>query len=164
MHPQHLRLSSLAALLLLTSATLPFGHLGSERVVLFLNGFHFVSGNTSQEISANHHCSILFDDFIQCVLYATDTTPTHLAGIEYIISPALFATLPPLERQLWHSHAYEVSSGTLVEPGLPDRVDHSVMEIIVGTHGKTVHSWPYAARNFCMDHLGTLVDYFLDTN
>ena len=34
--------------------TLPFGHYGAEGTVLFLNGFHFVSGHSDWEISANH--------------------------------------------------------------------------------------------------------------
>lgn len=32
-----------------------------------------------------------------------------------------------VERQLWHSHGYEVTSGFLVEPGLPDRMYLSVV-------------------------------------
>lgn len=128
-------------------AVLPFGHLGPEGTVLYLNGFHFLSGNSSAEISANHYCAILSDDFLQCVVYTTNTTPTHLAGIEYIISPTLFETLDMEERQLWHSHAYEVASGFLVEPNMPAPIDHSIMEVLVGTYGKTVHTWRYDAKD-----------------
>jgi hypothetical protein len=60
------------------------------------------------------------------------TTPTHLAGIEYIISPALSETLDMEERQLWHSHSYEVSSGSLIEPGMPASIDLAIMEVLVG--------------------------------
>jgi Protein of unknown function (DUF1264) len=99
----------LAAFLRLSLSALPFGHLGPDGTVFFLNGFHFVSGNTSQEISANHYCSIISNDLLQCVVYSIDTTPTKLAAIEYIISGAAFKTLPEDERQLWHSHGYEAS-------------------------------------------------------
>ena len=39
----------LTALSPLSHAALPFGLLGSEGLVLFLNGFHFLSGNSSAE-------------------------------------------------------------------------------------------------------------------
>ncbi|RYC58786.1 hypothetical protein CHU98_g7416 [Xylaria longipes] len=104
-----------------TLATLPFGLAGPQGTVLFLNGFHFVSG-----------------------LYNTATTPAHLAGIEYIITEEAFVTLDYEERQLWHSHSYEVTSGFLIEPSLPGPVDHTIMkDVLVNTYGKTIHTWRY---------------------
>ncbi|KAI0906317.1 hypothetical protein F4823DRAFT_627160 [Ustulina deusta] len=129
-------------------ATLPFGLAGPQGTVLFLNGFHFVSGHTDYEVSANHYCVIIRDDMLQCVVYNTATTPTHLAGIEYIITEEAFATLDYEERQLWHSHAYEVTSGFLVEPGLPGVVDHTIMkDVLVNTYGKTIHTWRYDQKD-----------------
>lgn len=75
------------------ATALPFGHYGAEGTVLFLNGFHFVSGHTDWEISANHHCVIAADYLLQCAVYNTATTPAHLAGIEYIITPDAFQNL-----------------------------------------------------------------------
>lgn len=75
------------------SATLPFGHYGPEGTVLFLNGFHFVSGHTDWEISANHYCVIISDEMLQCAIYTTGTSPARLAGIEYIITGDAFETL-----------------------------------------------------------------------
>jgi hypothetical protein len=40
-------------LLSFTNASRPFGNLGPEGTVIFLNGFHFLSGNASAEISAD---------------------------------------------------------------------------------------------------------------
>lgn len=92
---QSLQTKALALSLLLTgvSATLPFGHYGPEGTVLFLNGFHFVSGHTDWEISANHYCVIMSNDMLQCAVYNTATSPARLAGIEYIISTDAFSTL-----------------------------------------------------------------------
>jgi hypothetical protein len=109
-----------------THAALPFGLLGSEGIVLFLNGF-LLSGNASAEISANHYCTILSDDFIQCAVYSTAPRPP--GGIEYIISPSLFAALPMEERQLWHSYVFEVKSGGLIEPHIPKPLDNATMEV-----------------------------------
>ncbi|KAI0104279.1 DUF1264-domain-containing protein [Nemania sp. FL0031] len=129
-------------------ATLPFGHYGPEGAVLFLNGFHFVSGHTDWEISANHYCTIIRDDLLQCAVYNTATAPAHLAGVEYIITEDAFNTLDYEERQLWHSHAYEVTSGFLIEPGLPTSVDHTIMkDVLINTYGKTFHTWRYDQQN-----------------
>ncbi len=127
------------------------GLIGPENAMLFLNGFHFISGEPGHFLQANHHCSLAngtgFDAFVQCVIYVPGTNPARLAGIEYIISGDAFATLPMPERQLWHSHQFEVSSGYLVEPGMPEGVDKEIMKILVNSYGKTVHTWRYDQKN-----------------
>ncbi|KAJ4296350.1 hypothetical protein N0V90_006395 [Kalmusia sp. IMI 367209] len=115
--------------------------------MLFLNGFHFISGHPGQVLHANHHCSIMSADFIQCAIFVPDTNPARLAGVEYIISGPAFETLPMEERELWHSHQYEVTSGLLVEPGMPENVDKEAMKILVNTYGKTFHTWRYDSKN-----------------
>ena len=90
-------------------ATLPFGSAVGDGTVLYLNGFHFVSGNSSEEVSADHYCTLMSAEMLQCVVYSTNKTPSRLAAIEYIITGDAFKTLPAEERQLWHSHRYEAS-------------------------------------------------------
>src|SRR5690606_37762227 len=51
------------------------------------------------------------------------------------------AGLPEVEKKLWHSHVYEVKSGSLVAPGLPDVAEYALMAKLVGTYGKTGHTW-----------------------
>ena len=58
--------------------------------------------------------------------------------MEYIISAKLFATLPPAEKALWHSHVWEVKSGQLVAPGIPGPAEKALMTKLVGTYGKTL--------------------------
>ncbi len=62
-------------------------------------------------------------------------------GVEYIVSARLFGTLPAAEKSLWHSHVHEVKSGQLVAPGLPVVAENALMRKIVGTYGKTWHTW-----------------------
>jgi hypothetical protein len=62
-------------------------------------------------------------------------------GIEYIISKKLFEGLPAEEMKLWHSHVHEVKSGQLIAPGIPQQAEHEFMEKMVGTYGKTWHTW-----------------------
>src|ERR1700750_2004234 len=129
-------LTSLFFLPLITSAPSPtqpnqFGLLGPESAMLFLNGFHFISGAPDHFLHANHHCAIMSSSFIQCAIYVPGSNPARLAGIEYIVTGAAFKNFSAEERQLWHSHQYEVTSGLLVEPGMPVGVDNEAMKILV---------------------------------
>ncbi|KAK7720583.1 hypothetical protein SLS57_005362 [Botryosphaeria dothidea] len=123
------------------------GLIGPENMMLFLNGFHFISGAPNHYLQANHHCVLMSADFIQCAIYVPGSNPARLAGVEYIVSGDAFAELDHQERQLWHSHQYEVTSGYLTEPGLPQSVDDEVMKILVNSYGKTFHTWRYDQKN-----------------
>ncbi len=64
-----------------------------------------------------------------------------------MITPALYETLDPEERKLWHSHVYEVKSGMLVMPQarIPnatwESTENKEMEQLVKLYGKTYHLW-----------------------
>jgi hypothetical protein len=75
------------------------------------------------------------------VIYDSEGPNAKLIGIEYIISENLYKTLPEEEKKLWHSHIYEIKSGALVGPGLPDVAEKEVMKKLVNTYGKTFHTW-----------------------
>ncbi|MCJ1284054.1 hypothetical protein MMC26_003385 [Xylographa opegraphella] len=84
----------------------------------------------------------------QCLIYDAPDKGARLIGVEYMVSPRLFATLPPAERRLWHSHVYEVKSGMLIMPQpalVPragwERAETLEMEQVVGLYGKTYHFW-----------------------
>ncbi|RPA82948.1 DUF1264-domain-containing protein [Ascobolus immersus RN42] len=139
--------SRIASTLLLAAgaaahSTMSLGAVGPNNAVLFLNGFHFISGNEGKQLQADHYCALISNDFIQCTIYEPGANPEKLMGVEYIISGDRFAKLPDEEKQLWHSHQYEVKSGLLTQPGLPPMIDHPIMEILVNTYGKTFHTWP----------------------
>ena len=107
----------------------------------FLNGFHFYADDMGRQVEANHYCTHLTEDFHQCVIFASNLPDAKLIGIEYIVSERLFRTLPDDEKQLWHSHSYEVKSGELIAPGVPQAAEHAVMTDLVNTYGKTWHTW-----------------------
>lgn len=81
------------------------------------------------------------EDFAQCALYDANTRDANLNGIEYIISEKLFETLPTEERQYWHPHNYEILSGQLVAPGLPELASKELMRSKMNSYGKTWHVW-----------------------
>ncbi len=106
-----------------------------------LCGFHFYNGDMKRAVRAHHYCTHLNEDVFQCVIYDSDKRDARLIGVEYVISERLFQQLPAEEKQLWHSHRYEVKSGQLLAPGLPDAAEKMLMEQLVNTYGKTWHFW-----------------------
>jgi hypothetical protein len=112
-----------------------------EALNAYLDGFHFYSGNMKGQMEAHHYCANLNEDLIQCVIYDGNVKEARLMGVEYIVSAKLFATLPAPEKAMWHSHVHEVKSGQLIAPGIPEVAEHELMEKLVGTYGKTFHTW-----------------------
>jgi hypothetical protein len=107
---------------------------------LYLDGFHFYADDMGHQMEAHHFCSQVNEDFTQCVIFDGNTRNARLIGIEYILSERLFRTLPEEEKRLWHSHHYEVRSGTLIAPGIPERIERKLMEKIVSTYGTVWHT------------------------
>lgn len=107
----------------------------------YLDGFHFYNGDIAAQREAHHYCSVLNDDVIQCVIFDGSVREAKIMGVEYIVSAELFAGMPEEEKSLWHSHVYEVKSGGLVAPGLPDVAEHALMTKLASTYGKTWHTW-----------------------
>lgn len=112
-----------------------------NRINVYLDGFHFYNGNMQAQMEAHHYVSQLNEDMHQAIIYDGNGEDAKIMGIEYIISERLFNTLPDEEKKLWHSHHYEVSSGLLVAPGIPDVAEHELMEKLIATYGKTIHTW-----------------------
>jgi len=106
-----------------------------------LNGIHFYCGEPERQVIAEHFCAHLNNDFHQCVIYDSNEPNARLIGIEYIISERIYNLLPSEEQKLWHSHTYEVKSGLLVAPGVPERIERNLMEDVATTYGKTFHTW-----------------------
>lgn len=112
-----------------------------DRLNSYLDGFHFYNGHMQSQMEAHHYCAKLNEDLTQCVIFDGNGASAKLMGVEYIVSEKLFKTLPADEKKLWHSHRYEVKSGSLIAPGLPNVAEHELMETLVTTYGKTWHTW-----------------------
>ena len=112
-----------------------------EALNAYLDGFHFYSGRMNMQMEAHHYCAILNEDLIQCVIYDGNVKDAKIMGVEYIISAKLFAGLPQAEKALWHSHVHEVKSGQLIAAGIPLAAEHALMQKLIGTYGKTWHTW-----------------------
>lgn len=108
---------------------------------VYVVGFHCAKQAPHMQMEAHHYCRVVNDDFIQCTIFDGNTSQANLIGIEYIISEALFEDLPEAEKAYWHPHNYEVFSGELVAPGLPDVAEAAFMKQLVNSYGKTWHTW-----------------------
>lgn len=112
-----------------------------EALNVYMDGFHFYNGNIKGQMEAHHYCAVVNEDLNQCVIFDGNSKNSKMMGIEYIVSKKLFETLPADEKKMWHSHVYEVKSGQLIAPGIPQLAEHEFMEKIAGTYGKTWHTW-----------------------
>ncbi|KAL8289203.1 hypothetical protein RB597_001008 [Gaeumannomyces tritici] len=113
-----------------------------------LNAFHAYASDPTRHVEANHYCGHVNDDVRQCIIYDRPTGPgARIIGVEYMIPRRLYETLPPEERRLWHSHAFEVKSGMLVmpQPLVPDAAwelaENREMEEVMQLYGKVYHLW-----------------------
>jgi Protein of unknown function (DUF1264) len=114
-----------------------------DQIDAYVCGLHFYNGDMGRQVIAHHFCSHRSEEFLQCVIYDTNKSDARLIGIEYIISARLFGGLPDEEKRYWHSHQFEVKSGQLTAPGIPEPVEHEIMRKLVNTYGKTWHTWQY---------------------
>lgn len=110
-------------------------------IATYMDGFHFYNGNPDAQMEAHHYVTQLSEDLYQAIIYDGNQKDAKLMGVEYIVTEKLFKGLPEQEKKLWHSHRYEVKSGLLTAPGIPDRIEHELMEKLVSTYGKTIHTW-----------------------
>jgi hypothetical protein len=114
----------------------------------WLNGFHMYADDMGRQVEAHHFCIHLKHDLHQCVIFDSNRPDARLIGIEYIISEERFRQLPEEEKRLWHSHHYEVKSGTLVAPGIPEMAERAYFNDLVCTYGKTFHTWQIDRDDF----------------
>lgn len=108
---------------------------------VYLDGLHFRNGRMSEQMDVHHYCGALNEDLIQCVLFDGNGREARMVGVEYVVSAKLFESFPAEEKAMWHSHRYEVKSGQLVAPGMPDPAEYELMEKLISTYGKTWHTW-----------------------
>jgi hypothetical protein len=124
-----------------------------EEISMYLNGFHVSKDNPAMQMEAHHYCNQVNEDLAQCVLFDGNTSDARMMGVEYIISANLYATLPADEKPYWHPHNYEILSGQLRMPGLPDAAENEALKGKINSYGKTWHTWMTGVYNQKADPL-----------
>jgi hypothetical protein len=112
-----------------------------SRFDVYVVGLHCARHDASMQMEAHHLCRQVNEELLQCVIFDGNTKKANLIGIEYIVSERLFGTLPEDEQGLWHPHNFELLSGQLVAPGLPEAAEHAFMKLLMNSYGKTWHTW-----------------------
>ncbi|MFO1036877.1 MAG: OBAP family protein [Geminicoccaceae bacterium] len=130
--------------LLETGAAMVQGDAPVDALDVHLVGFHPMKDDPSHQIEAHHFCRQVNEDFMQCALFDGNSATANLTGVEYIVSERLFLTLPREERRFWHPHNFEILSGQLIAPGVPEPAEHALMRGKMNSYGKTWHTWDTA--------------------
>ncbi len=112
-----------------------------EQISYYLVGFHPSKADPTMQMEAHHYCNQMTEDVAQCVLFDGNTDDARMIGIEYIVSAATYDGLPDEEKAYWHPHNFEILSGQLRMPGLPDAVEKQAMTTKMNSYGKTWHTW-----------------------
>lgn len=110
-------------------------------ISLYLDGFHAAKDNPKMQMEAHHYCNQMNEDFAQCVLFDGNTADARMMGIEYIVSGKTYDALPTAEKAYWHPHNFEVLSGQLRLPGIPEVAEKEALKGKINSYGKTWHTW-----------------------
>src|SRR3954454_8899510 len=110
-----------------------------SRISLYLDGFHTAKDDPAMQMEAHHYCDQVNEDFAQCALFDGNTAASRLMGVEYIISARLYDSLAADEKAYWHPHNYEILSGQLRLPGVPDVAEKEALKSKINSYGKTWH-------------------------
>ena len=62
-------------------------------------------------------------------------------GVEYIISEEAVRHAAAEEKAYWHPHNFEILSGQLRLPGVPDVAEKEALKGKINSYGKTWHTW-----------------------
>ena len=111
-------------------------------VHLHFCGIHCAKKDPRIQVVTQHYCAPLGADMHQCLLYESCDKGAKLLGVEYIVTDAVYRTLPGVEKRYWHPHTYEVLAGGLIAPGMAAADEAAFMTALLTTWGKTWHTWP----------------------
>ena len=107
----------------------------------YVDGFQVMKDDHSKVMEAHQFCRNKNEDFAQCAVFDANGPDANLVGIEYIISERLYQKLSPEEQASWHPRNYEITSGQLVMPGLPEAVEKAALAKQLNSYAKTWHVW-----------------------
>ena len=68
--------------------------------------------------------------------YDGNSSDARIHGLEFIISEHLYTTLAADEKAYWHPHNFEILSGTLRMPGLPDAAEKQALADKIAATGR----------------------------
>jgi hypothetical protein len=115
-----------------------------EAMHLHLCAFHVAKDDPKFQLVAHHFCMDLGEEYpgvFQCIVCESNKVGARILGVEYIVPDEIYQKLPKDEKEFWHSHDYEVTSGQLVAPKLSEEDENKFLKVVRKTWGKTFHTW-----------------------
>jgi hypothetical protein len=104
-------------------------------------GVHLLKDRPEVTQVAYHYCKPMGDNLAQCLLYDGTGPDARLIGTEYLVSQAVYDTMPAEEKAYWHDHKYEVDAGlirSLTQSGAEEKATLAKVRTL---YGKIYHTW-----------------------
>lgn len=104
-------------------------------------GVHLLKSDPAQSRVAYHFCKSVNSNLNQCVLYDGTGPDARLIGIEYLVSDAVYQTMPADEKVYWHDHKFEVDHGLLKSLTQTGDDERETLAEVRTMWGKVYHTW-----------------------
>jgi hypothetical protein len=104
-------------------------------------GVHLQKDKPTNAQVAYHYCKPLNDDLNQCLLYDGTGPDARLIGVEYLVSDAVYRTMPEEERGYWHDHKYEVDAKLIRSLTQSGTEESATLAKVRTLWGKVYHTW-----------------------
>lgn len=104
-------------------------------------GVHLMKDDPTESRIAYHFCKSVHPELNQCVLYDGTGPDARLIGIEYLVSDAIYQSMPDDEKLYWHDHKFEVDSGLLKSLTQSGNEEAATLAQVRTMWGKVYHTW-----------------------
>jgi hypothetical protein len=104
-------------------------------------GVHLMRDDPSEARIAYHFCKPVSADLNQCVLYDGTGPDARLIGVEYLVSDAVYRSMPDEEKALWHDHKFEVDTKLLKSLTQTGEDEKKTLAHVRTMWGKVYHTW-----------------------
>jgi hypothetical protein len=104
-------------------------------------GLHLMKDDPAESRVAYHFCKTVHPDLNQCVLYDGTGPDARLIGIEYLVSNAIYQSMPDEEKVYWHDHKFEIDHGLLKSLTQSEKEEKETLAQVRTMWGKVYHTW-----------------------
>jgi hypothetical protein len=104
-------------------------------------GVHLQKDKPTNAQVAYHFCKPLNDSVVQCLLYDGTGPNARLIGIEYLVSDAIYRSMPEEERAYWHDHEHEVDARLIRSLTQTGDEEAATLAKVRTLRGKVFHTW-----------------------
>ena len=110
---------------------------------LAFEGVHLMKDLPAHAQKAYHYCKSIDAQTAQCLLYDGTGPDAKLIGVEYLVSDAIYQTMPEDEKAYWHDHKHEVDAGLLKSLTQTGAEEKATLAAVRPLWGKIFHTWTH---------------------